>query len=48
MNFILEPAVPTGRQVLMAHHMIRLGDGHNVGVSLADGGVPLVSSTALR
>jgi hypothetical protein len=42
MNFILEPAVPAGRRVLMAHRMIRLDDGHNVGISLAGGGVPLV------
>jgi hypothetical protein len=48
MNFILEPAVPAGRRVLMAHRMIRLDDGHNVGISLAGRGVPLVFSMAWR
>jgi pimeloyl-ACP methyl ester carboxylesterase len=42
MKFIREPGVPVDRRVLMAHRMIRLDDGHNVGVSLAGGGVPLV------
>ena len=32
----------------MAHRMIRLDDGHNVGISLAGGGVPLVFFMAWR
>jgi hypothetical protein len=48
MNFILEPAVPAGRRVLMAHRMIRLDDGHNVGISLAGGGYRWCFSMAWR
>jgi hypothetical protein len=46
MNFIREPALPAGRRVSMAHCIIQLADGHNVGITLAGGRVPDVPVTA--
>ena len=39
---LVTPAEETDRRIRLTHHVVRLGDGHQVGVSVGGQGVPLV------
>jgi pimeloyl-ACP methyl ester carboxylesterase len=39
---LVTPAEETDRRIRLTHHLVGLGDGHEVGVSVGGQGVPLV------